>query len=61
MTSDEPKLSPLQEKIKELECQSKELSINLTRSQAQVIADESTLLKCLQQLMTLQNSYIGGL
>lgn len=53
MSSDEPNLSPLQEKIKELENTYKELNSSLTNSTDTVRVDESALLSCLQKLLLL--------
>jgi hypothetical protein len=57
----EQELSPHQKRIKELEDQYKELAANVTASTAKVIDDERALLKCLQQLMPLQNAYLGSI
>lgn len=60
MSSDEPKLSPLQEKIKELENTYKELNSSLTKSTDTVRVDESTLLTCLQKLLPhSKNAKVG--
>jgi hypothetical protein len=54
-------LSPLQQRIKDMEAKYKELNTTLQESKAKVIADESDLLTCLQELMPLQNAYLGGI
>ena len=54
-------LSPFQKRIKELENQYKELSNNVASSTNKVVEDERALLKCLQQLMPLQNAYLGSI
>jgi hypothetical protein len=60
MSSDEPKLSPLQEKIKELENTYKELNSRLINSTDTVRVDESALLVCLRQLMPLLKTPKSG-
>ena len=66
-TKTEPKeeskseLLPLQQRIKDMEAKYKELNTTLQESKAKVIADESALLTCLQELMPLQNAYLGGI
>jgi len=60
MSSDEPKLSPLQEKIKELENTYKELNSSLTNSTDNVRVDESDLLTCLQKLLPLLKTPKSG-
>lgn len=59
--SEEVKLSPLQEKIKDLELQYKELTSNLEVSKDALRVCEHNLLECLLKLMPLQNSYLGGI
>lgn len=52
---------PLSERIKEFESQYKELNATLQKSRMQVITDERAVLYCLQQLMPLQNTYLGSI
>lgn len=54
-------LSPLQQRIKDMEAKYKELNTTIQESKAKVIADERALLTCLQELMPLQNAYLGGI
>lgn len=49
------------DRVKELEGQYKELNLKLQKSRSQVVEDERALLACLQQLMPLQNAYLGGI
>lgn len=60
MSSDEPNLSPLQEKIKELEITYKELNSSLTNSTDTVRVNESALLTCLRQLLPLLKTPKSG-
>jgi hypothetical protein len=60
-STQEPELSPLQQRIKDMETKYKELSTNLQISKSKVISDESVLLTCLQELMPLQNAYLSGI
>jgi archaellum component FlaC len=51
----------LQEQIKELEESYKKLNNDLFISREKIITDERAVLACLQQLMPIQNTFLGNI